>query len=117
MDDALWSDFRQFVEGENVSYQTEAEREVAVLADEIREAGYSGAEGALDDLRQAIEREKAADFDRHADRLRAHLGREILSRYVGQRAQTVAALEEDAVLEAARRVLLDAGAYNQTLGR
>jgi carboxyl-terminal processing protease len=114
---ALWDDFQVFVEGENVSYRTEAEREVAVLADEIAAAGYDGAEGALDSLRQAIEREKARDFDRHADRLQTILGREILSRYVGQRAQTVAALDEDPVLEAARRVLLDAGAYDRVLGR
>ena len=117
VDDALWADFRRFVEGENVSYRTDAEREVAVLEEEIREAGYSGAVNALGDLRRAIEREKARDFDRHAERLRALLGREILSRYVGQRAQTVAALDEDAVLEEARRVLLDAGVYAHTLGR
>lgn len=117
VDGALWARFRLFAEGEGVEYQTEAERAVAALADEVEAAGYAGAEDALGDLRQAVERGKAQDFDRHADRLRARLGREILSRYVGQRAQTVAALAEDPVLEAAQRVLLDPALYDRTLGR
>lgn len=117
VDDALFADFRRFVEGEGIAYRTDAERTATALADELSEAGYDGAQNALTDLRRAVEREKAEDFERHAARLRAHLQREILSRYVGQREQTVAALADDPVLEAARRVVLDSAAYERTLSR
>ena len=117
VDDALFADFRQFVAAEGVVYRTPAERTAAALADDLDAAGYAGAQNALADLRRAVEREKAADFDRHAPRLRMLLQREILSRYVGQREQTVAALAEDPVLGAARAVLLDAAEYRRVLGR
>lgn len=117
VDDALFDDFRQFVAAEGVVYRTPAERTAAALADDLDAAGYAGAQNALADLRRAVEREKAADFDRHAPRLRMLLQREILSRYVGQREQTVAALAEDPVLGAARAVLLDAAEYRRVLGR
>ena len=117
VDDALLGRFRQFVEAEGLEYRTDAERTADALADELGEAGYGGAEGALRDLRAAVEREKARDFERHADRLRAHLRQEILSRYVGQQAQTVAALAEDPVAAEARRLVLDPAAYGRVLGR
>lgn len=117
VDEALYADFRRFVEGEGVEYRTDAERTAAALAEDLAAAGYGGAQDALARLGAAVEAEKARDFERHAARLRARLQQEILSRYVGQRAQTVAALAEDSVLETARRLLLDPAAYARTLGR
>ena len=117
VDDALFRRFRQFVEGEGLEYRTDAERTADALDEDLAEAGYTGATSALTSLRQAVAREKAADFDRHAERLRAMLGREILSRYVGQKAQTVAALAEDPVAAEGRRLVLDAAAYARALGR
>ena len=117
VDDALLGRFRSFVEAEGLEYRTDAERAADALADEIAEAGYDGAERALGGLREAVEAEKARDFERHAERLRAHLRQEILSRYVGQRQQTVAALAEDPVAMEARRLVLDPAAYAEVLGR
>ncbi|PAP75551.1 S41 family peptidase [Rubrivirga marina] len=117
VDETLLGRFRQFVEAEGLEYRTDAERTADALADELDEAGYEGAEGALDELRQAVAREKAQDFERHADRLRAHLRQEILSRYVGQEAQTVDALSEDPVAAEARRIVLDPSEYGRILGR
>ncbi|MEM1115996.1 MAG: S41 family peptidase [Bacteroidota bacterium] len=117
VDAALLADFERFVEAEGIAYRTDAERTAAALADDLAASGYDGARGALDRLEEAVAAEKAQDFERHAARLRARLRQEILSRYVGQRAQTVAALAEDPVLEAARDLLLDPGAYARTLGR
>ena len=117
VDDALLDRFQRFVEDEGIDYRTDAERTADALATDLAEAGYDGADRALADLRAAVDREKARDFDRHADRLRAALRSEILSRYVGQQAQTVAALAEAAVAAAARRLLLDPAAYGRILGR
>ncbi|WP_412061505.1 S41 family peptidase [Rubrivirga sp. IMCC45206] len=117
VDDAVLDRFRRFVEAEGVTYRTDAERTADALADDLQEAGYAGADDALRDLRAAVAREKARDFERHAPRLRARLRTEILSRYVGQRAQTVAALAQDPVAAEARRLVLDPAAYARLLGR
>ena len=117
VDDALLRRFQQFVEGEGLDYRTDAERTADALADDLAEAGYDGATRALRDLREAVAREKARDFERHADRLRSSLRQEILSRYVGQQAQTVDALSEDAVVAEARRLILDPAAYARALSR
>ena len=117
VDAALYADFRRFVEAEGIAYRTDAERTAAALAQDLEAAGYDGARGALDRLGEAVAAEKDRDFERHAERLQARLRQEILSRYVGQRAQTVAALDEDPVLDAARDLLLDPAAYARTLGR
>jgi len=56
-------------------------------------------------------------MDRNAPRLRSRLRQEILSRSVGQRGLTEAALADDAVLAAARALVLDPARYARTLGR
>ena len=117
VDDALLGRFRQFVEAEDVQYRTDAERAADALAEDLAEAGYAGADGALADLRRAIAREKAADFGRHRARLSARLRQEVLSRYVGQKDQTVAALADDPVVTRARELLTDSAAYGRALGR
>ena len=116
-DGRVYDDFRAFVASEGVAYRTAAERTADALAQDLEATGYDAAAGPLADLRRAIGREKAEDFERHAPRLQARLRQEVLSRYLGQRAQTVAALDRDPVVEAARRVLLDPAAYARTLGR
>ena len=117
VDAALLARFRQFVQAEDVQYRTDAERTADALADDLAEAGYAGADDALASLRAAIAREKATDFERHAARLTVRLQQEILSRYAGQRAQTVAALADDPVVTRARELLKDPSAYARTLGR
>lgn len=115
--DAVWDGFRDFVGDEGIDYRTGVERTAGSLAKEIEQAGYEGAAPLLRELNRAIEREKDADFERHAPRLRSRLRQELLSRYVGQRVQTDAGLADDAVLNAARSVLLDPEAYARILGR
>ena len=117
VDDALVARFRRFVEAEGIEYRTDAERTADALAEELGEAGYDGADPALAGLRDAIAREKAADFERHQARLGARLQQEILSRYAGQRAQTVAALADDPVVTRARQLVTDPSAYARVLGR
>ena len=117
VDATLLDRFRQFVEAEDVQYRTDAERTADALAEDLGEAGYQAAERALADLRQAIDQEKQADFERHAARLTARLQQEILSRYAGQRAQTVAALADDPLVTRAREIVTDPAAYARILGR
>ncbi|HEX8299202.1 MAG TPA: S41 family peptidase [Rubricoccaceae bacterium] len=112
--DAVWADFRRTIDG--VDYETPAELAVDALARDLAAAGTEApAETAA--LRRVAERDKARDAERHQARLRARLRQEILARAVGQRGLAEAALADDAVLAAARALLLDPSRYAQTLGR
>ena len=116
VDDALWSDFRRFVEAEDVAYETPAEQAVDALERDLAAAGTQAtAETAA--LRRVVEREKARDLEANAPRLRARLRQEILSRQVGQRGLTEAALADDEALATARALVLDPARYARTLGR
>ena len=115
-DAALLRDFQRFVEAEGLTYRTEAERRADALAESLAEAGYEGADGALADLRRAVEREKGRDFERHAARLQDRLRAEILGRYVGARGVTEAALADDEAVRQAKALLLDGRRYTRLLG-
>ena len=110
----LLRDFQRFVEREGLEYQTEAERRADALAESLVEAGYD-ADAALQALRRDIAREKARDFERHGDRLRDRLRAEVLARYADARAVAEAALADDAVVRAARDLLLDGRRYADLL--
>ncbi|HIG75906.1 MAG TPA: S41 family peptidase [Bacteroidetes bacterium] len=116
IDDELLRDFRRFAEGEGLDYRTAAEREADALAEALAEAGYGGADDELADLRAAVEREKAQDFERHAPRLRARLRQEILSRYLAQGDLARRLLDGDPVVERALEVLGDERRYRRLLG-
>ena len=110
LDDALLADFRAFAESEGVAYRTAAEREADALAAALTAAGYD-ATGELDALRRAVEREKAADFERHAPRLR----QEILSRYLDGGALTETLLRGDDAVDRALELLNDGARYRAVL--
>ncbi len=112
--DAVWSDFRQALAG--VAYETPAELAVDALERDLAAAG-TPATAEVAALRRVAATDKARDAERNAPRLRARLRQEILSRAVGQRGLAEAALADDAVLAAARALVLDAARYSRTLGR
>ncbi len=114
VDDALWADFRRTIA--DVAYETPAEEAVDALERSFAAAGTEAA-SEVTALRRAAERDKARDADRNAPRLRARLRQEILARSVSQRGLAEAALADDAVLAAARTLVLDPAAYARTLGR
>ena len=114
VDDALWADFRRFIAG--VSYETPAEEAVDALERSLAAAGTE-APSEVAALRRVAERDKGRDAERYAPRLRARLRQEILARSVSQRRLAEAALADDAVLAAARMLVLDPAGYARTLGR
>lgn len=111
VDDDLLDEFRIYLEEEDFSYLTRAERVVEELATDLHNAGYATALDELDGLRREIKDEKEEDFERHAPRLRERLRREILTRYVGESDQIRASLDTDPQLAKALDILGDNDAY------
>ena len=112
--DAVWAAFRQTLAG--VAYETPAELAVDALERDLAAAGTE-APAEVAALRRVAAQDKARDAERHAPRLRARLRQEVLARAVGQRGLAEAALADDAVLAAARALVLDPARYGRALGR
>src|SRR5690606_2126821 len=111
VDDAVVDDFRAYLEAEDFAYATRAERAVEALADDFEAAGYGRTDDEIEALRAEVEREKAADFERHAPRLKERLRQEILARYHGESDQIRLSLQDDAQLARALALLGDRAGY------
>ena len=115
VDDAVLAEFRAYLDAEDFEYATRAERALTALAEDLDAADYGRTDDEVAALRAEVEREKGADFERHAPRLKARLRQEILARYVGETDQIRLSLQEDAQLARALGLLGDRAAYDALL--
>ena len=115
VDDAVFAAFRSWLDEEEFTYETGAERTSALLAEELEDLQYTSAGNAIASLHRAILEEKNQDFDRHRERLATQLRSEILARYFGQTAQIEASFSHDIQFQAAVQLLFDARAYRAIL--
>ena len=107
--------FQEWIEAENVVYQTDAERATGELAEALREDGYANARDEVAALEAALRQETQADFTEHAAPLKEHLRTEILSRYADRSAQVKASLDHDVQAKRAAALLRDTAAYAEVL--
>lgn len=107
--------FRDWLDEEDFAYRTDAEQRLDALSADLDDAGYDETSDELAALRREVQAEKDADFERHAPRLKERLRREILARYVGERAQIEASFRDDGPLARATELLGDAAAYRAVL--
>ena len=114
-DNAVMSSFKEWLNEQDFSYRTQAERAALQLAENLKKIGYDDADDEIQELRRAIEEEKAEDFERHAERLKEQLRTQILARYYGDSAQIEASLAQDRQYAAALEILDDDAAYERVL--
>lgn len=107
--------FRAWLEEEDFSYRTDAEQTLDELAADLAASEYGETSDELAALRREVQAEKEADFERHAPRLKERLRREILARYLGERAQIEASFRDDRPLARATALLADPSAYGAVL--
>ena len=107
--------FQTWLDAENVSYETDAERATDELAAELTEGGYDEAGEEVDALREALQAEKEAAFTEQAESLKEQLRTEILARSVDRRTQIRASLRHDVQAERAVALLQDGDAYHDAL--
>jgi carboxyl-terminal processing protease len=115
VDDAVLDEFRAYLDAEDFAYATRAERALDDLAEDLDDADYGRTDDEVAALRAEVEREKDADFERHAPRLKERLRQEIFARYHGETDQIRLSLQEDVQLARALGLLGDRGAYDALL--
>ena len=113
--DAVLAEFKTWLDAQEFSYRTSAERALDDLGDDLLTMGYDGASNEVDALHKAVRQEKAADFDRHAERLKEQLRLEIMARYLGRTEQIKTSLDHDPSFRKAVALLQDPSAYRRAL--
>lgn len=108
--EGLLSEFRSWIDAEQIPYQTEAQRALQPI-DSLVVADHPETDTALTRLRNALDASVEAQFEDHADLLVAHLLSEIRSRYLTSRGYYAATLAEDDMVQSATRLLKDERRY------
>ncbi len=116
VDDEVYGRFRQWLDEKAFSYRTAAERTAEELAEHLSEMTYDEAGDEMESLQEAIQTEKALDFERHKESLKERLRTQILARYYGDSAQVEASLAHDAQYAEAIRILQQPDTYAAFLG-
>lgn len=115
VDNAVYDAFKQWLQDENFTYRTGAERAADELAEHLSAMAYDETSDEFETLEKAIAEEKAADFTRHENQLKERIRTEILARYYGDTAQVEASLTHDLQYKEAVTVLLDNKRYKNAL--
>lgn len=91
--DDVFNDFRNYIEEQEFSYQTDAEKMLAQLSEQLEEV--ETADQQLEELKAAIEHEKELIFEQSEEDIRRNLFLELTSRYDGQSGRVEAGLRSD----------------------
>ncbi|MAO65926.1 MAG: hypothetical protein CL666_13105 [Balneola sp.] len=91
--DEVFNNFREFLEEQEFSYQTDAEKMLAQLSSQLEEVDT--ADQQLQELEKAIDREKELIFEDSEADIRRNLFLELTSRYQGQAGRVEAGLKSD----------------------
>lgn len=111
----ILADFRRWLDEHEFTYQTDAERSVEALENNLDAIGYGATRDEVEALKTAVAEEKNADFERHREGLKERLRSEIVARFHGDSAQVVASFRHDPQILSAVSLLKDDSAYESIL--
>jgi carboxyl-terminal processing protease len=113
----LLREFRTWLADRQFSYRTLSEKQLSLLDDEMRAAGWDATAEALSDVERRLQAEKERDFDRYAARLVEMLTDELRVRLLPGPAASERALADDPWVGRARELLDRSAERNRLLGR
>ncbi len=116
-DDQTVISFRKWLADRDFTFETPAEVLLHQLETSLADSDVRDAGDELTLLRQAIQQEKQAGFDRNEERLREALRAEIVARFHGESAQIRSTFATDPLVIEAARILRDDKRYSNILGR
>lgn len=116
VNDRIYTDFQSFTKSAQFQYQTKAEQNLKKAENDLEKAGFSQSRQGLEAVKAQIQREKEAEFTKHAPRLKTLLRAEILSRYFGPELRTKSLLSTDTFVARALQVLENPSQYQRILG-
>ncbi|PEN13571.1 carboxyl-terminal protease [Longibacter salinarum] len=93
--DTTLRNFREWLEEERFTYPTDAEMAFDKLSTRFADDGYDDVSDEVARLQTALRQEKMDEFEENATALKRHLEREILARFVPERARIERTLDYD----------------------
>jgi carboxyl-terminal processing protease len=109
--DAIYDDFRAWLEEEDFRYPTDAEHAINKLRERFGAANYEAVKEEVAVLREAVRAEKRDAFRERAPALRHHLEREILARFRSESQRIAALLPRDRQVTTAVDLLHESDRY------
>lgn len=113
--DAVLTDFRTWLEDEDIRYPTDAEHAVRTLQERFGTDEYDKVKAEVAALREAVQTAKERSFQTHESDLKQRLEKEILARFVADSQQTAAMLPHDRQVTEAVELLHDPDRYDEIL--
>jgi carboxyl-terminal processing protease len=111
--EAIYSDFKTFLEERDFEFSTDSEKLLTQLSEQIKDV--EGTEGQLQDLKEAINHEKQLMFEREGADIKKQLFLEIISRYEGQMGKVRAGLKTDPEVIEALNIIKENSRYANLL--
>lgn len=116
VDDALFAEFKKFLDGKEYDYTTESEEILDALKEAAKEDKYFDRIGPeYDALYNKLKHNKNNDLEAFKDEITDLLKAEIVSRYKYQKGRIAAMLERDVEVKSAVEVLNDPTRYRKLL--
>jgi carboxyl-terminal processing protease len=116
VDDKLFNEFKNWLEGKNYNYESDTERAIAELIEEAKnDKYYNFLEEEITSVKSEIEAHKAKDIEAFQDEIRQALKEEIMARYHKRQGMIQSSFETDEEVNEAIRVLDDSGFYESLL--
>ncbi len=109
-----WPAFERFLQEQNFSYETRAEKEIRQAVEAAEEEGFD-ISGEVSALRQKIERAKAQALEDEKPLITRLIEQEIVKRFYFEPGKTEIALRDDPEIKAARELLADKDRYQALL--
>ena len=109
-----WPAFERFLQEQNFSYETQAEKEIRQAVEAAEEEGFD-ISGEVSALRQKIERAKAQTLEDEKPLITRLIEQEIAKRFYFEPGKTEIALRDDPEIKAARELLADKDRYQALL--
>lgn len=114
VDDAVFAGFRSWLAEEGFAFESRSEWLLDELSAESEKAGYD-VRKEVSTFEKTLAAQKDIEFERHKNRLKEELRKEILARYFGETALIRASLAHDAQVKRAAKVIADPAALRETL--
>ena len=114
--DRIFNDFKRFLDGRDIEYQTQTEFWLERLIESAREEVYYDAiKKELELVRQRLSHDKDADMYKHRAEIEEILGLELVRRYYFQRGMSEFALRSDREVKKAIEILQNLELYKNIL--
>jgi carboxyl-terminal processing protease len=116
INDRMWSDFVEYLGTVDISYQSDLERKLEVMREELKENGlYEQLEEVCENIESEIATKKENELSENASEIKRILKTDLVSRYYYGKGVIIANLYQDRAIKRAMELLNNQSEYKELL--